>query len=63
MLTAPPRAGQVVGSAERVAETLAEFVAHGFTKLLFWLTGDAQEQLERIACDVIPRVRDRVPSP
>ena len=62
MLTAPPRAGQVVGSAERVAETLAEFVAHGFTTLLFWLTGDAQEQLERLARDVIPRVHHQVPS-
>jgi alkanesulfonate monooxygenase SsuD/methylene tetrahydromethanopterin reductase-like flavin-dependent oxidoreductase (luciferase family) len=57
---APPRPGQVVGSAERVAVTLAEFVAHGFTTLLFWLSGDAQEQLERIARDVIPRVRDLV---
>jgi alkanesulfonate monooxygenase SsuD/methylene tetrahydromethanopterin reductase-like flavin-dependent oxidoreductase (luciferase family) len=57
---APPRSGQVVGGAEQVAETLAEFVAHGFTTLLFWLTGDAQEQLEHSARDVIPRIRELV---
>jgi alkanesulfonate monooxygenase SsuD/methylene tetrahydromethanopterin reductase-like flavin-dependent oxidoreductase (luciferase family) len=57
---APPRPGQLVGSAEQVAETLAEFVTHGFTTFLFWLSGDPAAQMERIAGDAIRWVRELV---
>jgi alkanesulfonate monooxygenase SsuD/methylene tetrahydromethanopterin reductase-like flavin-dependent oxidoreductase (luciferase family) len=49
---------QVAGSAIEVAKQAAEMVAHGFTLLNFWTTGDAVQQHERLAKDVIPRVRD-----
>lgn len=51
--------GRVVGSARGVAAQLAEFVEHGFTTLLFWLSDNPTEQMTRLARDVIPSVRDR----
>jgi hypothetical protein len=54
---ATPQRGRLAGSTEQVAEKLAEFVAHGFTCFLFWLSDDADDQLERLARQVIPFVR------
>jgi alkanesulfonate monooxygenase SsuD/methylene tetrahydromethanopterin reductase-like flavin-dependent oxidoreductase (luciferase family) len=51
------RPGQVIGGAEQVASRLVEFVQHGFTCLLFWLSGNRREQMERLAREVIPLVR------
>ena len=52
--------GRLTGSAEQVAENLAEFVAHGFTSFLFWLSDDAPDQMERLAHQVIPSLRARI---
>ena len=57
---AAARPGPVVGSAEQVADRLAELVNLGFTSLLIWLSGDRIEQMTRLAQEVIPSVRDRV---
>jgi alkanesulfonate monooxygenase SsuD/methylene tetrahydromethanopterin reductase-like flavin-dependent oxidoreductase (luciferase family) len=59
---AAPAPGRLVGSAERVAEKLAEFVAHGFSCFLFWLSDDVREQMEHLACHVIPSLRARAES-
>jgi len=60
---AAPQPGRLAGSAEHVADRLAEFVAHGFTCFLFWLSEDAREQMERLAGQVIPALRARIESP
>jgi alkanesulfonate monooxygenase SsuD/methylene tetrahydromethanopterin reductase-like flavin-dependent oxidoreductase (luciferase family) len=52
--------GQVSGAPADVAEKLADFVQHGFTSLNFWLLKNTPDQLERLAADVLPRVRDHL---
>ena len=49
---------QVAGEPEEVAAKLASFVALGFSALNFWVSGDRNEQRERLAREVIPRVRE-----
>jgi alkanesulfonate monooxygenase SsuD/methylene tetrahydromethanopterin reductase-like flavin-dependent oxidoreductase (luciferase family) len=48
----------VAGSAQEVAETLAGFVRDGVTFLNVWPVGNAREQAERIAREVLPVVRE-----
>ena len=48
----------VAGEPGEVAERLAGLVADGFTCLNFWLSGDRNEQRERLASEVLPAVRD-----
>lgn len=48
----------VAGEPDAVAERLAGFVADGFTCLNFSLSGDRNEQRERVAREVLPAVRD-----
>jgi alkanesulfonate monooxygenase SsuD/methylene tetrahydromethanopterin reductase-like flavin-dependent oxidoreductase (luciferase family) len=57
---AAPQPGRLTGSAEQVADKLADFVAPGFTCFLFWLSDDASEQMERLAHQVIPSLRARI---
>jgi alkanesulfonate monooxygenase SsuD/methylene tetrahydromethanopterin reductase-like flavin-dependent oxidoreductase (luciferase family) len=57
---APAAPGQVVGSPEEVARQLTEFLLHGFTGLSFWPRGNTAEQIERLASEVIPAVRERL---
>lgn len=54
---AEPRDGQVAGSPERVAEGLAGLLGQGFTHLNVSPSGDAAEQLERLAKEVLPELR------
>jgi alkanesulfonate monooxygenase SsuD/methylene tetrahydromethanopterin reductase-like flavin-dependent oxidoreductase (luciferase family) len=56
---AGPQPGRLAGTAEQVAEKLAEFVAHGFTCFLFWLSEEAPDQMERLAHEVIPALLDQ----
>jgi alkanesulfonate monooxygenase SsuD/methylene tetrahydromethanopterin reductase-like flavin-dependent oxidoreductase (luciferase family) len=60
---AAPQPGRLTGSAEQVAENLAEFVAHGFTCFLFWFSDETREQMERLAHQVIPSLRPRIEPP
>jgi alkanesulfonate monooxygenase SsuD/methylene tetrahydromethanopterin reductase-like flavin-dependent oxidoreductase (luciferase family) len=60
---AAPQPGRLTGSAEHVADKLADFVAHGFTCFVFWLSEETGEQMERLAHRVIPSLRARVGSP
>lgn len=48
----------VAGSAEEVAGRMVSFVEAGFTSLTFWPVGDERRQVEVLARDVVPRVRD-----
>jgi probable F420-dependent oxidoreductase len=48
----------VTGSGPEVAETLAGFVRDGVTFVNVWPVGDAREQAERIAREVVPAVRE-----
>jgi probable F420-dependent oxidoreductase len=48
----------VAGSAGEVAETLAAFVRDGVTFVNVWPVGNAREQAERIAREVLPAVRE-----
>jgi alkanesulfonate monooxygenase SsuD/methylene tetrahydromethanopterin reductase-like flavin-dependent oxidoreductase (luciferase family) len=57
---APATPGQVVGAPDVVARQLAELVRHGFTCLNFWPRGNTVEQIERLAAEVIPAVRDQL---
>ena len=52
--------GQVVGGPAEAAEQLAGFLDRGFTCLSCWVRGGTGEQLERLAGQVIPAVRDRL---
>lgn len=52
--------GQIVGTPGEVAEHLAAFVKNGFTFLNLWPHGDMIVQLERLAWEVIPAVRQLV---
>lgn len=50
--------GRIAGSAEEVANHLADIARHGFTLLNLWPLGEAATQRERLARDVLPRVYD-----
>jgi alkanesulfonate monooxygenase SsuD/methylene tetrahydromethanopterin reductase-like flavin-dependent oxidoreductase (luciferase family) len=56
---AAPRSGQLVGTIETIADELAEILKHGFTTLLFWPGGNRNEQMIRLAHEVIPALRAR----
>lgn len=50
----------IAGGAAAVAERLAEFIQHGFTYLNLWPHGEFVEQVQRLAWEVIPLVRELV---
>jgi alkanesulfonate monooxygenase SsuD/methylene tetrahydromethanopterin reductase-like flavin-dependent oxidoreductase (luciferase family) len=52
--------GQLAGSAEEVARQLADLADHGFTFLNLWPSGEATNQREWLASEVVPMVRDLV---
>lgn len=58
---AEPRPGLVTGSADQVAACLHGFAGLGFTAFNFMVAGEpgaeAAEQVERVATEVIPRLR------
>jgi hypothetical protein len=55
---ATPRPGRVVsGGPTEVAVALAGFVRLGFTAINLWPVGEAAEQYERLAREVLPAVR------
>jgi probable F420-dependent oxidoreductase len=56
--TGPTRRPIVAGSAKEVAETLSGFVRDGVTLINVWPVGEARDQAERFASEVIPAVRD-----
>jgi len=50
----------IIGTPEQCAEQLGHFAAAGCTYMVFNVIGDAKDerdQLERIAADVVPRLR------
>lgn len=49
---------QVAGGPQEVAETLAGFLRAGFTHLNISPAGETETQLERLANEVVPAVRD-----
>lgn len=57
---AEPRQHVVAGSAEKVATELAALAMAGVTFINVWPAGDAAEQRERIAKEVIPAVRGSI---
>ena len=50
--------GQIARSAEEVARHLADMARHGFTLLNLWPSGEAANQREQLAREVLPRVYD-----
>jgi probable F420-dependent oxidoreductase len=50
----------VAGDPDEVVERLAELVDLGFTALDLWPAGDGADQVERLAADVVPRLRAAV---
>ena len=50
--------GQIAGSPEEVARQLAEVVRHGFTFVNLWPVGEAANQRDLLAREVLPIVRD-----
>jgi alkanesulfonate monooxygenase SsuD/methylene tetrahydromethanopterin reductase-like flavin-dependent oxidoreductase (luciferase family) len=48
----------VVGTSEEVADRMLDFVRAGFTSLSLWPLGEDAEQVERIAREVVPQVRN-----
>lgn len=48
---------RIAGEPEEVIERLVELLEMGFTTLNFWLGGRRDEQMERLATDVLPEVR------
>jgi alkanesulfonate monooxygenase SsuD/methylene tetrahydromethanopterin reductase-like flavin-dependent oxidoreductase (luciferase family) len=48
---------QIVGEVEDVIERVLELLEIGFTTINFWLGGRREDQMERIAHDVLPEVR------
>jgi probable F420-dependent oxidoreductase len=56
--TGPTRRPIVAGSPSEVAETLGGFIRDGVTFLNVWPVGEAREQAERFAREVIPAVRE-----
>jgi alkanesulfonate monooxygenase SsuD/methylene tetrahydromethanopterin reductase-like flavin-dependent oxidoreductase (luciferase family) len=55
--------GRIAGTADEVAQQLAELVRHGFTFLNLWTVGDDDAQREMLANQVIPAVRESVHGP
>ena len=55
---ATPRPGRMVsGGPDQVAEALSGFARMGFSAFNLWPVGDAAEQMERLAREVVPAVR------
>jgi alkanesulfonate monooxygenase SsuD/methylene tetrahydromethanopterin reductase-like flavin-dependent oxidoreductase (luciferase family) len=50
--------GRIIGAAPAVAAQLAAFLRNGFTFLNLWPSGDITTQLERLANEVMPAVRE-----
>ena len=48
---------QIAGDPDGVIERIAELFDLGFTTLNFWLGGRREEQMERLATDVLPEAR------
>ena len=48
---------QIAGDPDEVIERVAELLEMGFTTLNFWLGGRREDQMERLATDVLPEVR------
>ena len=48
---------QIAGEADEVIERLIELLEMGFTTLNFWLGARREDQMERLANDVLPEVR------
>jgi alkanesulfonate monooxygenase SsuD/methylene tetrahydromethanopterin reductase-like flavin-dependent oxidoreductase (luciferase family) len=48
---------QIAGEPDEVIERLVELLEMGFTTLNFWLGGRREDQMERMATDVLPEVR------
>jgi alkanesulfonate monooxygenase SsuD/methylene tetrahydromethanopterin reductase-like flavin-dependent oxidoreductase (luciferase family) len=48
---------QIAGEPDEVIERLVELLEMGFTTLNFWLGGRRDDQMERLAHDVLPEVR------
>ena len=46
-----------IGSPARSADLFARYQAAGVERVLVWPVGDALEQIERLATDVIPALR------
>jgi probable F420-dependent oxidoreductase len=56
---ATPRPGRTVsGGPDQVADALTGFARIGFTVFNLWPVGEAAEQMERLAREVVPAVRD-----
>ena len=55
----PSRHRVVAGPPDLVVETLGSFLEMGVTFLNFWAVGDAAEQRERLAEEIVPAVRGR----
>jgi probable F420-dependent oxidoreductase len=49
---------RVVGSVEEIVDRLTTFVHAGFTSLSFWPLGEDQEQVTRLAEEIVPRIRE-----
>jgi alkanesulfonate monooxygenase SsuD/methylene tetrahydromethanopterin reductase-like flavin-dependent oxidoreductase (luciferase family) len=48
---------QIAGEPDEVIERILELLEMGFTTLNFWLGGRREDQMERLATDVLPEVR------
>ena len=48
---------RIAGEPDEVTERLVEFLEMGFTTLNFWLGGRREDQMTRLAQDVLPEVR------
>lgn len=55
-----PRGETIAGEPAEVAARLAEVVRAGFTFPIFWIVGDQRVGMERLAGEVLPRVRELV---
>ncbi|MCS6803082.1 MAG: LLM class flavin-dependent oxidoreductase [Chloroflexota bacterium] len=55
-----PRGETIAGEPPEVAARLAEVVRAGFTFPIFWIVGDQRTGMERLAGEVLPRVRELV---
>ncbi|GIW07202.1 MAG: hypothetical protein KatS3mg060_2007 [Dehalococcoidia bacterium] len=53
-----PRGETIAGDPAEVAARLAEVVRAGFTFPIFWIVGDQRTGMERLAGEVLPRVRE-----
>jgi alkanesulfonate monooxygenase SsuD/methylene tetrahydromethanopterin reductase-like flavin-dependent oxidoreductase (luciferase family) len=54
---APDPERRVAGEPDEVIERLLELLEMGFTTINMWLSGRREEQMERVASDVLPEVR------